>query len=147
MFGASVYMGLWWALHVIWYPSWRAVKLDSVQEHFINPIDHAITFFTILVCIMSVTNIIMIIVEWKTKFRWLSIITLILLFIVTYLFKSSILPVINEIRAGLPNQEALAVKMKEWMFLNDVRWAFYSVIWALFMFYFLAKRYQKPYTY
>lgn len=143
MFGASVYMGLWCALHVIWYPSWRAVKLDSVQDHFINPINHAITFFTILVCIMSVTNIVMIIAEWKTKFRWIAIINLILLFIVTYLFKSTILPVINEIAAGLPTQEALAEKMKKWMFLNDIRWVFYSVIWTLFMYYFLAKKYDR----
>jgi hypothetical protein len=140
MFGASVYMGLWWALHIIWYPSWRAVRRDNVAEHFINPIDQAIQFFTILVSIMLITNIVLIIVEWKTKFRWLGIATLLMLILVTYMFKSEILPVINEIRAGLPSDAALKVKMEEWMHLNDIRWIYYSAIWSLLMIYFLIKK-------
>lgn len=143
MFGASVYMGLWCALHIIWYPSWKNVTLDNVMGQFINPINYAITFFTILVSVMTVTNIILIIAEWKSKYRWLLIFNLLLLFIVTYLFKSTILPVINEIKAGLPSEAALTEKMTKWMFLNDIRWVFYSVIWSLFMFYFINKKYEK----
>lgn len=142
MFGASVYMGLWWALHIIWYPSWQNVRLDNVADHFINPIDHAIKFFTILVSIMVTTNIILIVQEWRTRFRWLAVVVLILLVMVTYTFQTKILPVINEIRVGLPSQEALTVKMNEWMHLNDIRWVYYSVIWTLLMIYFLTNRPQ-----
>ena len=143
MFGASVYMGLWWALHIIWYPSWQNVHLDSVAEHFINPIDHAIKFFTVLVSIMVVTNIVLIIQEWHTKFRWLAIVVFVMLIMVTYTFQTKILPVINEIRVGLPNQQALTVKMHEWMHLNDIRWVYYSVMWSLLMIYFLSNK-PKP---
>ncbi|QDK78533.1 hypothetical protein EXU85_07885 [Spirosoma sp. KCTC 42546] len=140
MFGASVYMGLWWGLHIIWYPSWQNVRLDNVADHFINPIDHAIRFFTVLVSIMVVTNIVLIIQEWHTKFRWLAIVVFGLLSMVTYTFQTKILPVINEIRVGLPSQQALTVKMNEWMHLNDIRWVYYSVIWTLLMIYFLTNK-------
>lgn len=143
MFGASVYMGLWWALHIIWYPSWQTVRLDNVADHFINPIDHAIRFFTFLVSLMVVTNIVLLVQEWHTRYRWLALVVFGLLLLVTYTFQTKILPVINEIRVGLPSQQALTLKMNEWMHLNDIRWGYYSVIWSLLMIYFLLNK-PKP---
>ncbi len=36
MFGATVYMGVLWALHYFWYPSWEVMNVSNVQDHFIR---------------------------------------------------------------------------------------------------------------
>lgn len=44
MFGTTVYVGVPWALHYFWYPSWTSMNLASVQEHFIAPTGAATDF-------------------------------------------------------------------------------------------------------
>ena len=47
MFGTTVYMGVLWALHYFWYPSWEVMDVENVQDHFILPTSAATDFFTI----------------------------------------------------------------------------------------------------
>ena len=137
-FGTTVYVGVLWALHFFWYPSWDVMNVDNVQNHFILPTSAATEFFTIVVPLMFVTSIIMIVLEWKTKFRWLAIIGLLGVCGATFVGQVYIIPV-NQTIAGGVNQAQLTELLQEWMVLNDIRWVIMSIMWLALMTYFLTK--------
>ncbi len=56
LFGTTVYVGVLWALHFFWYPSWEVMNVTTVQDHFINSTSAATDFFWIVVPIMFVTT-------------------------------------------------------------------------------------------
>ena len=60
MFGTTVYVGVLWALHFFWYPSWEVMNVGNVQDHFILPTSAATKFFTIIVPIMFLCSGVMI---------------------------------------------------------------------------------------
>ena len=137
MFGATVYMGVLWALHFFWYPSWEVMSVDNVQDHFILPTSAATRFFTIVVPIMFVTSLIMIKLEWKTRFRWHAIIGLLGVIGATLVGQLLIIPVNKQIAAGV-DQENLTVLLGEWMVLNDIRWIIVTIMWLALMIYYLS---------
>ena len=138
MFGTTVYVGVLWALHYFWYPSWEVMNVGNVQEHFILPTSAATEFFTIVVPIMFLCAIIMIVLEWKTKFRWHAIIGLLGVIGATFVGQVYIIPVNKTIAAGVqPDQ--LNGLLQEWMVLNDIRWIIMTIMWLALMIYFLTK--------
>ena len=138
MFGTTVYMGVLWALHFFWYPSWEVMDTSNVQDHFILPTSAATRFFTIVVPIMFLTSIIMIWLEWKTKFRWHAIIGLLGVLGATLVGQILIIPV-NRTIAGGVDQARLTDLLQEWMVLNDIRWIIITIMWLTLMIYFLMK--------
>lgn len=138
MFGATVYMGVLWALHYFWYPSWEVMNVGNVQDHFILPTSAATRFFTIVVPIMFLTSIIMIWLEWKTRFRWLAIIGFLGVTGATLVGQVLIIPV-NKTIAGGVDQSRLTGLLEEWMTLNDIRWIIVTIMWLALMIYFLLK--------
>lgn len=138
MFGTTVYMGVLWALHFFWYPSWEVMNVGNVQDHFILPTSAATRFFTVVVPIMFLTSIIMIWLEWKTKFRWHAIVGLLGVTGATLVGQILIIPV-NERIAGGVDQATLTELLTEWMVLNDIRWIIITIMWLALMVYFLMK--------
>ncbi|CAF2114722.1 unnamed protein product, partial [Rotaria magnacalcarata] len=104
MFGTTVYMGVLWALKIFWFPGWKSITTDVVQDHFIGPTGRATVFFTIIVPIMFICNCIMIWQEWHSKFRWTAIISMIGIVGSTIVGKLLIIPINNEIALGKTNQ-------------------------------------------
>ena len=138
MFGTTVYMGVLWALHYFWYPSWEVMDVGNVQDHFILPTSAATDFFTIVVPIMFLTSIIMIWREWKTKFRWHAIIGFLGVTGATFVGQFLIIPVNESIAAGV-DQAQLTELLNEWMVLNDIRWTIINIMWLALMIYFLMR--------
>ena len=138
MFGTTVYMGVLWALHYFWYPSWEVMNVTNVQDHFILPTSAATRFFTVVVPIMFVTSLIMIWLEWKTKFRVLAIIGLLGVIGATGVGQVLIIPVNETIAAGVAPAE-LTPLLERWMVLNDIRWIIITIMWLALMVYFLTK--------
>ncbi len=139
MFGVTIYVGVLWALHYFWYPSWEVMTVDVVQDHFINPTSAATDFFWIVVPLMFLTNAVMIWKEWKTKMRWAAIVALLCLIAASYVGQVHIIPVNDEIAQGLLNPAQLSEKLSLWMTLNDIRWIIMSAMWLVMMYYFYAK--------
>jgi len=137
MFGTTVYVGVLWALHFFWYPSWETMTLDVVHQHFISPTSEATAFFTIVVPLMFLAGIIMIVAEWKTKFRWPSIFALLCIVGATYVGQVHIIPINKRIDAGLTDPAMLTDLLKQWMMLNDIRWVIMTVMWLVLMYYFV----------
>ncbi len=138
MFGATVYMGVLWALHYFWYPSWEVMNVDNVQDHFILPTSAATRFFTIVVPIMFLTSINMIRMEWKTRFRWHAIIGLLGVVGATLVGRFLIIPVNKQIASGV-EQARLTELLSEWMMLNDIRWIIVTIMWLALIVYLLMK--------
>jgi hypothetical protein len=93
LFGATVYIGVLWALRFFWYPSWEVIDVVSVQDHFINPNSAATDFVWILFPIMFVANGIMIFLERKTRHRWLFVVALAAISGASYIGQQLIMPV------------------------------------------------------
>ncbi|WP_416307904.1 hypothetical protein [Neptunicella sp. SCSIO 80796] len=139
MFGVTVYVGVLWALHFFWYPSWAVMTIDSVQDHFINPTSAATDFFWIVVPLMFLTNGILIWREWHSKQRWTAIFALLCLIAASYVGQQLIIPINKEIATGTVGAEQLAAMLKNWMFYNDIRWVLMSLMWLTMMRYFFSK--------
>ncbi len=139
MFGVTVYVGVLWALHFFWYPSWEVMTLDVVQDHFIKPTSAATVFFTYVVPLMFISNAVLIWQEWRTRFRWAAIIAMLCIIGATYVGQIHIIPINNAIAEGLSSAAELSEKLEQWMFLNDVRWVIMSAMWIAMMYYFFGK--------
>lgn len=138
-FGTTVYVGVLWGLHFFWYPSWKTIKLENVHDHFIIPTSEATEFFTIVVPLMFLANIIMIVKEWNTKFRWSSILALLCISGATYVGQIHIIPINETINAGVDSMATLRDLFQDWMFLNDLRWVIMTIMWLTLIYYFVDK--------
>ncbi|MGB5352182.1 MAG: hypothetical protein WBN32_01065 [Woeseia sp.] len=138
-FGTTLYVGVLWALRFFWYPSWGTMNIDLVQDHFIMPTSAATRFFTIVVPLMMIASVIMIISEWKTKFRWFAIVAFLCIMGSTYVGWLHIIPVNKIIAAGVASNAELTPLLQKWMRLNDIRWVLETIMWLTMMGYFVFK--------
>ena len=137
-FGTTIYVGVLWALHFFWYPSWEVMNVENVQDHFILPTSAATDFFTIVVPLMFAAGIVMIWSEWRTPFRWLAILALLCIVAATFVGQVFIIPV-NETIAGGVGPDELTGLFQRWMVLNDIRWILMTLMWLTLMAYFVFK--------
>ena len=141
MFGTTIYMGVLWALHFFWYPSWNVMTVDNVQDHFINPTANATDFFWIVVPLMLVANVIFIISEWKTKYRYVALLVLACTIGASYYGQALIIPINDLIATGnVTDQAELTTLLKDWMRYNDARWIIMTIQWLAMMYFFVTKR-------
>ncbi len=138
-FGTTVYVGVLWALHFFWYPSWEVMNPGNVQDHFILPTSAATDFFTIVVPLMFITNAILIVYERKTRLVWLAVLALLGITVSTVVGQALIIPINESIAAGLSDPAELSRRLRRWMFLNDVRWIAMTIMWLALMGYFIAR--------
>ena len=138
MFGTTVYMGVLWALHYFWYPSWDVMNVGNVQDHFILPTSAATQFFTIIVPIMFLTSGVMVWQEWKSKFRWHAVIGFLGVSVATVVGWFLIIPVNKTIAAGV-EQAQLSELLGRWMMLNDIRWYSVTIMWLALTIYLLMR--------
>ncbi len=138
-FGATLYVGVLWAMRFFWYPSWHKITLADVEVHFVGPTGAATEFFTIVVPLMFLTGLIFIISERKSPTVILAIAAVACIGIATYVGQAYIIPVNKEIGAGLPTQAALTEKLREWMNLNTIRFWLLTAMWLIMMLYFIIR--------
>jgi hypothetical protein len=141
LFGSTVYVGVMWALHFFFYPSWKSMRLDSVQDHFIIPTSAATRFFLVVVPIMFLTGLALVINEigdWGAPF-WAAVIAFLGISGSTYVGWIHIIPINRRIKAGVADEATLSHLLQRWMFLNDVRLLTTTVMWGATVWYFVAK--------
>ncbi|TDW96750.1 anthrone oxygenase family protein [Dinghuibacter silviterrae] len=139
-FTASIYMGVMWALHFFWYPSWQYLNLGSVQDAFVGPTSRATSFFTILVPIMMVCCIILIITEWKKPTAWTTWVMTAGILGATLVGQLLIIPINKTVAAGVADQQTLTTLLERWMMLNNVRMAITTVMWLGCLFFCLVRK-------
>jgi hypothetical protein len=138
-FGTTLYVGVLWAMRFFWYPSWDQITLADVPVHFVGPTSRATSFFTIVVPLMFLTNIVFIISERKSPTVILAILCGICIGAATYVGQRYIIPVNHEIGAGLATQAELHAKLGDWMDYNTIRFWLLTPMWLFMMIYFVVK--------
>jgi len=138
-FGATLYCGVLWAMHFFWFPTWQHLTVDNYYYHFVPETLAATAFFTVVVPIMFLCNLIALITEWKGGLRWPVIAAFLCLSTGTWIGQMYIIPVNKIIDAGVHDQAQLSSLLQRWMSLNDMRWIALTIMWLAMMYYFIAK--------
>ena len=138
--GTSIYIGLLWALHFIFYPGWNAIGPETVAAHFMVPVDAATAFFTIVVPPMLLAGIVLIWAEWRTPQRCVTMLAYGLFWSMMGVGGYLIRPINESIAAAIKNNTLDAVtltrQLKDWMFYNDLRMVIMTIMWCLLFYYF-----------
>jgi hypothetical protein len=140
-FGTTLYVGVLWAMRFFWYPSWSQITLADVGVHFNGPTSRATAFFTIVVPLMFLTNLVFIVTERKSPTLVFAVIALLCVGGSTFVGQLYIIPVNHLINAGLPSQADLTDKLRQWMAYNTIRFWLMTVMWLAMVAYFIVKGY------
>lgn len=140
-FGTTLYVGVLWAMRFFWYPSWNQITLSDVGVHFTGPTSRATAFFTVVVPLMFLTNVVLIMAERKSPTVILAVIALVCVAGSTYVGQLYIIPVNHLISAGLPSQADLTDKLQQWMGYNTIRFWLMTVMWLAMILYFIVRGY------
>jgi hypothetical protein len=135
----SIYFGTGWSTAIFQFPVMDQLTPDNYYLHFIPQIDNATNFFTFLVTLIGITGAIMVWGEWRTRYRWLPILVLLLVAGATCLTMFVIFPVNDLLRQGVREQAQLDAIMARWKLLTWARVAIWSSEWTLMMVYFAAR--------
>ncbi|MFL5403362.1 MAG: hypothetical protein ACJ8BF_11160 [Gemmatimonadales bacterium] len=138
-FGTTLYVGVLWALHFFWFPSWRSLTAANYYDQFIPQTSTATRFFTVVVPLMFLTGAIMVWREWRTRLRWLPLGALLCLAAATFVGTRRIIPVNRILASHITDQAQVTALLQRWMELNDIRWVLLTLSWLLLMIYFFLK--------
>jgi hypothetical protein len=138
-FGTTLYVGVLWALHFFWFPSWRTLTVENYYDQFIPQTSTATRFFTVVVPLMFLTGAIMTWREWRTPQRWYPLGALLCLATATFVGTRRIIPVNKILATHITDQAQLTSLLQRWMELNDIRWVLLTIAWLLLMVYFFRK--------
>ncbi|PWU12196.1 MAG: hypothetical protein C5B51_01060 [Terriglobia bacterium] len=138
-FGATLYCGVLWSLRFFWFPTWRHLTVANYYDQFTPETLAATRFFTIVVPIMFFCCLVMIVTEWRGHLRWAAIVSFLCLTAATVVGQAYIIPVNKIIDAGVTDQALLTSLLEKWMSLNDIRFVLLTIMWAVMMYYFIAR--------
>jgi hypothetical protein len=148
-FCASIYLGLFWSLHLFWFPSYPStLNVSNYYDAIIPQTTAATRFFFITIPIMAFAILVMLITEWKakSKLKWVPILWIPGLAAPVLVQQIYIENINNQFKAGVTDQAVLQELLKQWMFLNDVRWVILTIMWFVTMYFFIAKARQAKAT-
>lgn len=141
--GTSVYVGLLWSLHFIFYPSWQSISPEIVEAHFMVPVNAATAFFTIVVPPMLFAGLVMICSEWRNGKKLTAIAAYASLLTMMCVGYFLIRPVNEAIAKGIEDKALLATslsaQLSDWMLYNDIRLVIMTLMWLILLYYFLHK--------
>jgi hypothetical protein len=138
----SMYLGTGWSMVLFSFPMAPQLTVDTYFLPFVLPVEAATRFFTTMTKLMMVSCLIMIVAEWKTRFRWLPIFVFLLTVAATVLTIYWIFPHNKAMREGITDPAQLQQTLSAWMALNKVRVGLWTAQWVAMMSYFAVKSSQ-----
>jgi hypothetical protein len=143
-FCSSVYLGMFWTLHFFWFPHYPStLNISNYYDAIIPQTETATKYFFVTIPIMSVALIIMLITEWKGKLRWVPLLWIPGLLIPVVIQQKFIEDINNQFKAGITDMTVLQELLKQWMFYNDARFYILTIMWAVTMYFFIAKAHRS----
>lgn len=139
---ASMYFGTGWSEVLFYFPIAPKLNVNNYYLVFIDPVLNAAKFFTYMTILMCILATIMIVAEWRTRYRWYPIIVLLATIAATALTMILIFPLNHALEAGITDPAEFNVVLPKWMQLNWVRNSFWSVEWVAMMVYYAKRSYQ-----
>lgn len=147
-FCSSLYLGLFWSLNFFWFPTYGGLQVGNYVDQIIPQTTAATRFFVILIPIMALAIGVMLVTEWRTRFRWVPLAWIPGLGGTVLIQQLLIEPVNRRLAAGVTDQAELLSLLQQWMLLNRVRGVVLTVMWLIMMVYFIRKgdllRYLDP---
>jgi hypothetical protein len=142
-FCASIYLGMFWALHFFWFPNYPdTLTIDNYYNAIIPQTTLATEFFFITIPIMAIAIVIMLITEWRTHLRWVPLAWIPGLLAPVVIQQVFIENINTQFSEGVTDPAVLQELLQEWMFFNDIRWIILTIMWLITMYFFIAK--AKP---
>lgn len=132
----SMYLGTGWSLVLFSFPVASQLTPDTYYLQFVPQVEAATQFFTYMTIVMLVCGLIMTVSEWKTRYRWLPVIVLLGIVAATLLTTQWILPINDQMEAGITDQAVLEETLGRWMTLNRIRVSLWTVQWLAMMAFF-----------
>lgn len=143
-FCSSIYLGMFWTLHFFFFPNYPSkLNVGNYYDAIIPQTDTATRFFFISIPIMIVALVVMLITEWKTKLRWVPLAWIPGLLVPVFTQQKYIEDINDQFKAGVTDPVVLQELLKNWMFLNDIRFYILTVMWCITMYFFIAKAHRS----
>jgi hypothetical protein len=143
MFCASVYLGMFWSLHFFWFPNYpHTLTVDTYYDAIIPQTTTATKYFFITIPIMAVALVIMLISEWHSRLRWVPLLWIPGLLVPVIVQQKWIEDINDKFKAGVKDPAELQNLLHRWMMLNDVRFIILAIMWAVTLYFFIAKARQ-----
>ncbi len=135
----SMYFGTGWSLALFFFPMAAHLTTSNYALVFVSPVANATTFLTVMTKVMLVSNVVMIVTDWKTPYRWWPVLVMLALIAATLLTVYGIFPYNHLMDAGITDETVLHQTLSKWMTLNLVRFSLWTVEWLGMMAYFALK--------
>jgi hypothetical protein len=132
----SIYLGTGFSLVFFQFPLERQLTVDNYQLIFVSPVTAATHFFTYMTIVMLICGAIMLATEWLSGLRWVPVVVLLAIVAATALTVWVIIPLNNELAAGVADPARLKTVFHEWANLNRVRFALWVIQWAAMAYWF-----------
>jgi hypothetical protein len=125
----SMYLGTGWSLVLFSFPIAPKLTVDNYYMQFVPQVTAATRFFTVMTSLMLVSAAIMIVSLWGSALAWLPVIVIAAVIAATVMTVIWILPLNNQMSAGIKDPVQLNDIIGRWMALNRVRVGLWSVQW------------------
>ncbi len=125
----SMYLGTGWSLVLFSFPIAPKLTVDNYYMQFVPQVTAATRFFTVMTSLMLVSAAIMIVSLWGSALAWLPMIVIAAVIAATVMTVIWILPLNNQMSAGIKDPVQLNDIIGRWMALNRVRVGLWSVQW------------------
>jgi hypothetical protein len=138
----SMYLGTGWSLLLFSFPIAPTLTPDNYYLQFVPQVTAATKFFTYMTMVMIAAGVVMLVAEWRTRFRWVPVVVLLGVLAATGLTMKFIIPYNEEMAAHITSAARLGEVLDAWMGFNRLRVGLWTVQWLAMMIYFAAKAYQ-----
>ena len=140
----SMYLGTGWSLILFSFPLAPQLTVENYYLQFVPQVAAATKFFTYMTALLIGLCVIMAIAEWKTGFLWVPLVVLGAAVAATGLTIIFIFPLNEAMSKGITDPGQLKGVLSQWMFLNKIRVALWTIQWISLMAYFATKFYRGP---
>jgi hypothetical protein len=132
----SIYLGTGFSLVFFQFPLETQLTLANYRLIFVEPVIAATHFFTYMTVVMLICGAIMLATEWLSGLRWVPVVVLVAIVVATALTVWVIIPLNNELAAGVTDPARLKAVFHEWANLNRLRFALWVIQWAAMAYWF-----------
>jgi hypothetical protein len=132
----SIYLGTGASLVLFQLPLEPKLTIANYHLIFVEPVTAATHFFTYMTIVMLICAVIMLATEWLSGLRWVPVVVLLGIILATLLTVLVIIPLNNELAAGVTDPARLKAVFHEWARLNRICLALWIIQWAAMAYWF-----------
>jgi hypothetical protein len=142
-FGASYYVGIGWSTAITQFPVMPFLNVNNYYLHFVPQVAASTRFLYVLVPLMFAACSVMLVAEWRTRWRWIPCVILAALITSSSITYFLIFPINRALSAGVTNPAEFAALIHGWVRYTWYRIPLWTLEWLCMMCYFAQRAYQS----